>query len=42
MKYELLVALRSACKLVWASPEAAVVYPGNSTIIHEPGSISLT
>ena len=35
------LALRSASMLVCAVPVAAVVYPGNSTITHEPLSSSL-
>ena len=37
----MLLALRSASMLVCAVPVAAVVYPGNSKITHEPLSSSL-
>lgn len=42
LKYEVAVALRSASRLSWAAPVAAVVNPGNSKITHEPASNSFT
>ena len=41
LKYDVALALRSASRLVCASPVAALEYPGNSKITHEPLSSSL-
>ena len=42
LKYEVVLALRSASRLSCAVPEAAVVNPGSSNITHEPASSSDT